>query len=276
MAKRALFVLFKIALLAWAVQAREQVVIQADGTTHETIPAVVSDSKCMASIQQLTSTAPGLVNDNGISFFIHRNGDSDPCGGTASLSVASVERALQALDLCQESEFSKHQIETFLTTLFHQELPEGACWSADNVTAPQGLYGHCDMGPDRLTLQPDHDQRIPTPHGTWACRFYTREGARISSLEYLSKLLTNAKANAEQCAQAGETCNATTAGPSLHLYAVPAGRMFMLAPSYVGEKFVLEHVTDLDKDGKAIVLETIRYGQTSGRWMDGVVRLQQE
>jgi len=112
------------------------------------------------------------------------------------------------------------------------------------------------MGPKRTVVQNDHDKLVRIPRtNSLPCRFYTREGLHVESLSMLATLAKKAKQREEEsCATTAassekdddnsdtKTCSAVV--PSLHLYAVPAGRQFMFAPSYVGEKFILEHMTE--------------------------------
>ena len=107
----------------------------------------------------------------------------------------------------------------------------------------------CDMGPNRTPVQNDHEQivRIP-PLNSLPCHFHTREGLRIDSLEMLANLAANVKmfqTNSEECDDnKDDTCINNNAHQmyQLHLYAVPAGRLFMFAPKYIGEVFTLSHL----------------------------------
>jgi len=191
-------------------------------------------------------------------------------------------------------ELDKYQLETLLTTMFandeglRQQDADGGgaplCGSTDNATAASaGLRGFCDMGPERTVVQNDHDKLVLVPpdpasdieEGSLPCRFYTREGVRIDSLSALASLVDEARksssssdctgGDAKQQQQEGEegTCgNNASPSPSpsavVHLYAVPAGRVFMFAPAYIGERFVLEHMKDdMVVGGKPLVLEVI-------------------
>jgi hypothetical protein len=72
---------------------------------------------------------------------------------------------------------------------------------------------------------------------------------RITSLKQLAELASAASINS---LKTGET----SVDPlRLDLYAVPAGRMFMFAPSYVGEIFEIKHVKDTK--GQSLVLQTL-------------------
>jgi hypothetical protein len=160
-------------------------------------------------------------------------------------SAAGIEEALQATGVCGQSEdINKNQLETFLTNMFESNLEKGACGATDNETNPEGFFNFCDMGPDRTVIQPDHYELVRTRTGSLPCRMFTREGRRVYSLEHLTKLAEAAKEKGGTCSQANETCDAA---PVLDLYAVPAGRMFMFAASYIGERFVLDHVQGTHK-----------------------------
>mmetsp|Transcript_8773 Transcript_8773/g.19860 ORF Transcript_8773/g.19860 Transcript_8773/m.19860 type:complete len:458 (+) Transcript_8773:895-2268(+) len=122
------------------------------------------------------------------------------------------------------------------------------------------------MGPDRTPPQPDTERWVPVVvpsgdnnhHGAAAssslpCRFYTREGLRISHLAQLLKLIQDTNHNNTNH---DETCtDDTTTTNELHLYAVPAGRVFMFAPHHVGEVFDLSHVQDAT--GNSLRLEVL-------------------
>ena len=258
-------------VLSWPILctlAREHVQVDmqvnADGTAMEAEESIAtatspsSASKCQYAIQALSRSGGGILNGD-VSVTLHRNGDTTACGTVPTVSEASLQKALQALWLCQQEEFTKHEIESVMTTWLYQQLPQSACGSEDNVTAPDGLYGHCDMGPERTTIQPDHYRLVPTPSGSLPCRFYTREGARIGTWEFLADLANQARATCEQEDTVDGSLQCDENGrPTVHLYAVPASRMFMLATSYVGEKFYLNHVTDLDETKDKIVIETMR------------------
>lgn len=145
-----------------------------------------------------------------------------------------------------------------------------------------GFYGFCDMGPARTPILLDHHWLIPNAlHDDnddiiddddddeqeeatkffLPCHFHTREGVRITSLTQLVDAMFHItpQFSAQQDNTNHQTINNNsnhdnnnscvadhhqhTTTTTLHLYAVPAGRMFMFAPSFVGETFVLSHVT---------------------------------
>ena len=108
---------------------------------------------------------------------------------------------------------------------------------------------------------------------TLPCRFHTREGLRISIFKQITDmaLFENEDTDddddddedddseildpVDSQATTEETSTKTDVGRDIHLYAVPAGRLFMFAPSYVGEIFNLTHVNGVHND--SIYLEVM-------------------
>jgi hypothetical protein len=121
----------------------------------------------------------------------------------------------------------------------------------------------CDLGPDKTVIQNDHSKLVHVASSeSLPCRWYTREGLRITSLPQLGQLIQDAldEATTERtlanCNSSSNSSDQTCAAPNtLHLYAAPAGRVFMFAPSFVGEKFTLNHVQDAD--GKTVELQVL-------------------
>jgi hypothetical protein len=223
----------------------------------------------LESEEDITSNAANDINVfDGISLSIHRNGQGEACG-TVAISTNTMKASLAELGKCKEAgKMNKFEVESFLTDMIANELePNSSCGdeSTDNNDDEddnqQSLFGYCDMGPDRTVLQPDSENLVPvTSGGSLPCRFFTREGLRISSIQQLASLAKMSKEKSQQqCFLAATAAiddgvaladgdEETCAAPSLHLYAVPAGRVFMFAPSYVGEVFKLTHVTGLKEE----------------------------
>ena len=118
----------------------------------------------------------------------------------------------------------------------------------------------CDMGHNRTPIQHDHDRlvRIP-PANSLPCHIHTREGLRIDSLQRLADFAGSVKKMSSQINS--DECDATKKHTScinkdntsnqvyeLHLYAVPAGRLFMFAPKHIGEVFTLSHLSSSISD----------------------------
>lgn len=200
------------------------------------------------SCRETLETLSSVVND--VAIVLHRNGEPNDCGMVA-LSIAGMVK--NAPD-CES--FDPYIVESFLTEYFMDELDNGSCNSPDDTSAKPGLSGFCDMGVDRTVVQRDHKSLVPLSTGSLPCRWFTREGLRVSSLEQLVSLAESVvkKRNGSDCRDddADEECLARA---TLHLYGVPAGRVFMFAPSFVGEKFVIHHVEDAD--GKTLTMEVL-------------------
>jgi hypothetical protein len=237
-----------------------------------------------------------IFGDKDLSWHVHRNGQAHACGSIVSSTTAMQQALLATLKDrgCDEededdddeeedeageqpaAQLDKYELESFLTTLVANEflaMENTACGSEDDEEAtPEGFLGYCDMGPLRTVLQPDSDNLVPTPVGSLPCRFFTREGMRISSLQQLADLARVAKEKArgssnpqqqEECSTVGEDelCSDSATSASVHIYAVPAGRVFMFAPSHVGETFEISHVQGLpninNDNNTTIVLEVL-------------------
>jgi hypothetical protein len=196
----------------------------------------------------------------------------------------SVSAALRAAERCdkdrdgnQQEDFllSKYETEALLTALLAESLSAGECGpeESSNATASVDFLGYCDMGPGRTVIQPDNKYLAMVPPGSsLPCRFYTREGDHVDSIRTLARLvrLQQEKQQREEGSPALESpgscewsnaaeddvCH-TSAAPALHLYAVPAGRVFMYAPSFVGERFVLDRMRDSAPSGEPVVLEVL-------------------
>ena len=222
-----------------------------------------------------------------VSLVIHRNGEVDPCGstGTGSMNKDFLEILSSATD--------KYQMETRLTdgiaTLLKKDVSK--CGDSDGSPrnefddnynkddAYESLYRHCDRGPERTPILLDHQKLVKTATNTLPCRFYTREGLRIQTLEQLKTIVGKAKKAPplQSCANpqdASENCDddenddslSSSSSPSplpsptsseFHLYAVPAGRVFLFAPAFVGETFHLDHLTLLPDVTKPIILKVL-------------------
>lgn len=222
---------------------------------HESAAAVRADeddSACAKLLQSGSSSSSSLEE---ISFAVHRNGDPEACG-VASSSVQSMLQALAAQQQDCKKPLDKYQVESFLTEFLANELLGGGCGLSPedaNNDVEGGLLSYCDMGPEKTVIQNDHSKLVRVvSSNSLPCRWFTREGLRISSLQQLGELAKRAaEKDAQDCVEE-ETCAARN---TVHLYAAPAGRVFMFAPSFVGETFTLSHVKDAD--GKTVSLEVL-------------------
>ena len=212
-----------------------------------------------ALLQQL----PNPDNFVGLTTQIHRNGESEPCGSTTVNLATQLRQVLD--DMSHRIAFcpnwnDKYQVESLLTRLF-QHLFHAQCVSLEDDRSPEdGFYGFCDMGETRTPILIDHNKLVPVTksgHGTkksyLPCHFHDPHGVRVTSLSQLSQLAADPKQpdvsvcrpdtdGAETCAADDEDDTIAATTRTLHLYAVPAGRMFLHTPSYVGQIIPLPHV----------------------------------
>ncbi|KAG7357547.1 2(OG)-Fe(II) oxygenase superfamily protein [Nitzschia inconspicua] len=219
------------------------------------------------------AAADGDDNKNAVvSFVIHLNGQPDPCGTTRLVTQ-------EQIDKWSSTAQNKYELETILTdgmvsvmnketsSCHDQDLEEQTNNNNDD-DHERSLYTFCDRGPELTPILLDHKQLIKTQRQTLPCRWYTREGLRITSGEQLQGLLETAKnrssSSTSSCAnpQDASDCDTSTqkegtATTEVHLYAVPAGRVFMFAPAYVGEIFQLDHLKLLPDVNKPIYLQVL-------------------
>lgn len=188
---------------------------------------------------------------------IHRNGETDACGSTGAGSID--EKFIRALSASS----NKYEIETRLTEGIATRLPTGECNRERAIATDAYLpfHLHCDRGDEATPVLLDNKALVRTWANSLPCRFYTREGLRISTLDQLKTMAETAKAlPSESCAnpQSGdESCDGDDSVSEIHLYAVPAGRVFHFAPAYVGETFELNHLKLLPDPSKPITLKVL-------------------
>lgn len=231
-------------LLGWTLSPQlinKEFFVRLTGASHNTHvdPSRIETRTLSPSCRRKLSSVfpPDLLQD--LAFVLHRNGEPEPCG-TLPADLTLFEDALLSFDLCLDS-FDKYAFESWLTSLMNH-ISSCECTISKKSIAP-GFLGYCDRGPDHTPLLPDHDRLVKIPStNTLPCHFHTREGVRITSVEQFKELLIASKA-APTCLPGDENCGEQPSTPSLHLYAVTAGRVFMFAPKFVGEIFELAHVT---------------------------------
>ncbi|KAL7576628.1 hypothetical protein ACA910_005566 [Epithemia clementina (nom. ined.)] len=307
----------------------------------------VADFVLQETVNGLDTSSSSSLSSPSLWVSLHRNGEVDACtNAPVALTMQSLDQALHAFrgKACpqpeQEQSLNKYMVESLLTEFWAQSLDGGSAAANGGAAAPSaplqcastdtkknknlaGFRGFCDMGLDRTVPQPDSIHLVEGPMGNLPCRFYTREGVRISSLEQLVQLVqtkaaaataattanqqrelsddpprlkveedaattkdddNNDNKNDENDASTTTTTTTTTGGGeektndeinptcasssndntttqsssssfSFDLYAVPAGRVFMFAPKFVGEIFALPHV--LDQTGQPLSLEVL-------------------
>ncbi len=192
-----------------------------------------------------------------VSLMIHRNGEPDACGSTAPINGVIVERLSAAKD--------KYELEALLTDVINEILLDKSKCGSDDLKT---LYEFCDMGPDRTPILLDHDKLVKTQAGTLPCRWYTREGLRVSTNDQIKALVhraTSSTSTSPSCANPQEGDTSCEEDPvegqgmqtAIHLYAVPAGRVFLFAPAYVGEIFHLDHLSLAPDASKPIYMKVL-------------------
>jgi len=203
-----------------------------------------------------------------VPFVVHRNGEATPCGEvTIGAFVNHFKEYYYDVEGCPD-QLDKYQFEALLTKSLNGVLAN-ACHSIEDYGDESwGLLGYCDMGEDHTPILTDHQSLVPVEsesesgqsYSSLPCHFHTREGQRITQSPQLSDFFMAAlQGNDDEhdCEgdEATETCIASTTTKAVHLYSVPAGRVFMFAPSYVGEIFDLPHVPG--SSDKSIYLEVL-------------------
>jgi len=183
---------------------------------------------------------------------LHRNGEPTPCGEVSIGAFLTELRKIYEIEGCP-GRLDKYQFESFVTKSLDGVL-SNACHSREEYgDRSTGFLGYCDMGEDHTPILLDHSSLVPVKSGqsySLPCHFHTREGLRITQPQLLSELLTrvirekNNGNNENDCKgdETTQTCVSSKLENGLHLYSVPAGRVFMFAPSHVGEIFHLPHV----------------------------------
>jgi len=195
---------------------------------------------------------------------LHRNGEPTPCGESTVGAVLDELETHYRADGCRKR-LKKYPFESLLTKSLHGVLA-GACPSTESYGDESiGFLGYCDMGEDHTPILLDHERLVPVEYSgsttsSLPCHFHTREGLRVTQTGLLSEWVQTALTNAHNSTECegdedSQTCAAAGREATAHLYAVPAGRVFMFAPTYVGELFDLPHVAGASD--KSIYLEVL-------------------
>jgi hypothetical protein len=204
-----------------------------------------------------------------VKLVVHHNGHGAPCGeigqerSSSSLFQAFQETFLQDAKQCPTSLslfsgadddrmllYNDYEMESILTRLINHNVDtcNSSALDEDDRDNKSGFYGYCDRGPANTPVLHDHALLVPNFDANGShqssflpCHFHTKAGLRIASLAHLAQLARqqSTRASGRRGEQQGE---------ELHLYAVPAGRYFMFAPSYAGEVIDLEHVAGGDAE----------------------------
>ena len=224
---------------------------------------------------------------NGVKLHVLRNGDTKPCGQVPFLSLdLVVDVAGIMFPWIKEAgpnSMNKYQLDAVLTYVVSIMLEKSeSCgitptnvfdekskrnwddWYSRASVRPlkSDFLKYCDMiEGERLTIQNDHHRLVKIPSSlvgmdVYPCHFHTREGLRITSYQHLVDKIDKIQYTFKHCTDNNnveETSICKT--PTLSLHVIPAGRIFMFAPSYVGEIFDLAHVENPLR--KTVYLETI-------------------
>ena len=144
------------------------------------------------------------------------------------------------------------------------------------------LLDHNKLIPNTIIQSSSTNDGTMSPHRTYTflpCHFHTENGLRVTSLLQLTGLLRQSKTNTITTTTTGTTAESTETEPNnclitpegeetcptitsnvpttntlaqqqqqlgLHLYAVPAGRVFMHVAAYIGQEIPLDHVPGAD------------------------------
>jgi len=225
----------------------------------------------------------------GVKISLHRNGESTPCAGDYITGVELRDAILSAgKKKYKRTKYVKYEFESIVTTAIGLHLKAGSMCGPElpppqimgerarrahgrglnySIEGATPFLSFCDMGEERTPELLDHQKLIPVTFGdggrltSLPCHYHTREGLRVSSLDQLEKIAQDIKQKASRngsrdCAiseDGGQVCEEKPT--ELKLFAVPAGRIFMFAPTYVGEIFELYHLKE--KYQRSIRLVTI-------------------
>jgi hypothetical protein len=213
--------------------------------------------KCHDHFQKMLDNTVGDAVWDDMSLILHRNGDTTSCGGvgTGRTFVGILEETYATTYSDCPAILDKYQVESLLTKTLHQLLD--TCFSLESDGDKKaGFLGFCDMGEQKTPILLDHEDLVPVVSEggktSLPCRFHTREGLRVSQLKQLLNVSPPPCKQGDDNGQ--QTCSAELS-KEVHLYAVPAGRVFMFAPAYVGEIFDLPHVEG--SNDKIISLEVL-------------------
>lgn len=198
---------------------------------------------------------------------------------TATITLAAAFRSvLSELPECPNLD-EKYAVESLLTRLFAKLVPSCSSQETNDPvrSSSLGLLGFCDMGESKTPILLDHTRLVPIVDKDslfLPCHFHNTNGIRLTALHQFTEwarsagISSHAAAATAQfnqtkaCNAAGadtatggdtavdaETCTAGVADEQLrelHLYAVPAGRVFMHSAAYVGQIIDLPHVRGAD------------------------------
>jgi hypothetical protein len=235
------------------------------------------------------SPSPKINIFENIRFAIHRNGEKKPCGHTTVI----LPDALAKLNIEEGGlpnsfdKMSLYELDNLLTaSIGKHALPTSACgvekappeikgkkrmtWGRGEAYRIEGidsqLLTYCDMGEEHTPILPDHDRLkeiITNGVNSYPCHFHTREGLRFTTYQQLVDYIQQQKLQSgrEQECSVGEdgtqVCSESHKMFDVDLYAVPAGRPFVFAPSFIGEVFEIPHVTPKSEKPISLVVMSL-------------------
>ncbi|KAL3940309.1 MAG: hypothetical protein SGBAC_005136 [Bacillariaceae sp.] len=226
--------------------------VSSPGLEPTATPTAIAPAQCKERFEVIFRSETDPFQN--VSLVLHQNGDPKKCGEAGKGSefhALLFQNYVQLIDGTCPSELTKFQVEALLTKTFSQLI--STC--SEQGREYKGFLGFCDAGKDKTPVMLDHNHLVSVQSelmGTsLPCRFHTREGLRISYMDQLTGLASSKPVGCQMVNVDENTHTCQVVEPEgkpseIHLYAVPAGRVFMFAPAHVGEIFHLNHVKGSD------------------------------
>jgi hypothetical protein len=202
-------------------------------------------AKCKEYFQNIFQVEDDQDPFKDISLVLHKNGETNgfsELGSKSSFYSQLLQNfAFEFNNSCPRI-LSKYHVESLMSQTIAQVIGSS-------------FLKFCDAGPTKTPVLLDHQELIPVRSSgnkmSLPCRFHTREGLRIASMKELTEMTEVSPPRCQEVEDEHSNtdliCEGNDSLPSeIHLFAVPAGRVFMFAPSYVGEIFHLGHVEGAD------------------------------
>lgn len=199
-----------------------------------------------------------------LTIVLHRNGEAAVLGRTEMDILEGLEGLLQREAGPCPANFEKYETEALLTRLLASllvaaERPSSSTSSDHQSEDTLGLFPFCDRGEARTPVLLDHEQLVEIAHedgsSSLPCHFHAPNGLRVSLLPQLAQMARATESSGATCsvsAAADMECESSAVHShpprELHLYAVPAGRIFQFAARKVGQVISLPHVKGVDSN----------------------------
>jgi hypothetical protein len=204
----------------------------ATGTTGTGTSTTPTPTTCYQSLKDHMGLKKG--QDLSLPIVVHHNGEAEPCG-EATVNLHAVKSILKSMGLAQgacplahDKINDKNFIDSLLTLVLQTQVGQTCGPSTEDTTRAPGLFQYCDMGQDHTVEQANHFDMAPIQlqDGQYLpCHYHLSSGLRLAGVQ-----------------QWVEHSSQSSSSQPLHLHAVPAGRYFMFAGSFVGERIPLPHV----------------------------------